>query len=55
MFALAAVILFVVALVKLDSASVWQFWALLGLLALSVHSVWDYLPVPGRRPPAPPA
>lgn len=42
MFALVAVVAFVVAMVNLDSVHVWNFWLLLGLLALAVDSVWTF-------------
>lgn len=37
MFALAAAVLFVVAIFVLKHTDVWEFWMLLGFVALALH------------------
>lgn len=50
MFALVAMILFIVGLFVLGTVSSWAFWLLLGLAFLALHFVFDVaLPVTTRR------
>lgn len=50
MFALAAVVLFIIGIFVLGTVHSWAFWLLLGLAVLSLHFVFDVaLPVTLRR------